>query len=239
MANSPLSAGLALIAGILSALSPCVLPVLPIIMGRSLQSHRYAPLVLVLGLVSGFALAGSLLGIASSWVTGLANALRGGAIAFLLSMGLLTMFPQLREQWGYRLSRFLPKLNLPKLNFLPSKASSGLSGEFWLGTQLGILWTPCAGPVLGSILVLAAVKHQVAGAFGLLVFYGMGASLPMLAIAYAGRYVGKSLRRLRPHTQKIQKVGGVVVILSAIAILQGWDIKLQLWLAPLFPPLFL
>jgi cytochrome c-type biogenesis protein len=234
MANSSLSVGLALIAGILTAFSPCVLPVLPIIMGRSLQSHRYAPLVLVLGLVSGFALAGSLLGIASSWVTGLANVLRGVAIALLLAMGLLALFPQRIAALRYRLSRFLPQ---PRLS--QPQGSSSLSREFWLGTQLGILWTPCAGPVLGSILVLAAVKHQVAGAFWLLLFYGMGASLPMLAIAYAGRYVSQSFQRLRPHTQKIQKVGGAIVILSAIAILQGWDIKLQLWLAPLFPPLAL
>jgi cytochrome c-type biogenesis protein len=225
MKDSPLSVGLALVAGILTVLSPCILPVLPIIIGRSLQSHRHAPLVLVLGLVGGFALTGSLLGIASSWVTSIANALRGVAIACLLGMGFLALFPH----WGYRLSRFLPQ----------PKVSSGLSGEFWLGTQLGILWTPCAGPILGSILVLAAVKHQVLGAFWLLVFYGIGTSLPMLAIAYAGRYVSQSLQYLRPHTQKIQKVGGIVVILTAIAILKGWDIKLQLWLAPLFPPLSL
>jgi cytochrome c-type biogenesis protein len=219
MVGSSTSVGLALLAGILTVLSPCILPVLPIIMGRSLQSHRYAPLILVIGLISGFALTGSLLGIASSWVTGIANTLRGVAIG----MGLLALFPQ----WGYRLARFLP----------PPKESPGLVGEFWLGTQLGILWTPCAGPVLGSILILAAVKHQVAGAFWLLLFYGIGASLPMLAIAYGGRYV--SFRRLHPHSQKLQRFGGLVVIVTAIAILQGWDIKIQLWLAPLFPPLSL
>jgi cytochrome c-type biogenesis protein len=93
--------------------------------------------------------------------------------------------------------------------------------------------------VLGSILILAAVKHQVAGAFWLLLFYGIGASLPMLAIAYAGRYFSKSFQRLRPHSQKLQRAGGLVVIMTAIAILQGWDIKIQLWLAPLFPPLSL
>jgi cytochrome c-type biogenesis protein len=223
MAGSSTSVGLALVAGILTVLSPCILPVLPIIMGRSLQSHRYAPLLLVIGLISGFALTGSLLGIASSWVTSIAHTLRGVAIAFLLGMGLLALFPQ----WGYRLSRFLPQ----------PKPSPGLVGEFWLGTQLGILWTPCAGPVLGSILILAAVKHQVAGAFWLLLFYGLGASLPMLAIAYGGRYV--SFRRLRPYSQKLQQIGGLVVIMTAIAILQGWDIKIQLWLAPLFPPLSL
>jgi cytochrome c-type biogenesis protein len=225
MIHSSLSIGLALLAGMLTILSPCVLPVLPIVMGRSLQSHRFAPVVLVLGLVSGFAVAGSLLGFAGHWVTGLANGLRGVAIVLLLGMGLLAVFPQ----WSYGLSRFLP----------PLKQAPGLLGEFGLGTQLGILWTPCAGSVLGSILVLAAVKHEIVGAFWLLVFYGLGAGLPMLAIAYAGRYVSGSLQKLRPHTQKLQRLGGIVVILTAIAILQGWDVKVQLWLAPLFPPLSL
>jgi cytochrome c-type biogenesis protein len=227
--NSSLSIGLALIAGTLTILSPCILPVLPIIMGRSLQSHRYAPIVLVLGLISGFAFTGSLLGIASSWVTGIANGLRGVAIALLLGMGLLAVFPKL----GYWLSSVLPQLRVK------AQSKRGLIGEFGLGAQLGILWTPCAGPVLGSILVLAAVKHQVAGAFWLLLFYGIGAGLPMLAIAYAGRYFSQSLQRLRPHSQKLQKLGGLIVIATAIAILQGWDIKIQLWLAPLFPSLSL
>jgi cytochrome c-type biogenesis protein len=223
MTHAPLSIGLAMLAGVLTILSPCVLPVLPIILGRSLQSHRFAPVVLVLGLVSGFAVAGSLLGFTSSWIAGFATGLRGVAIAVLLGMGLLAFFPQ----WSYGLARFLP----------PLKRAPGLWGEFGLGTQLGILWTPCAGSVLGSILVLAAVTHDVVGAFWLLVFYGLGAGVPMLAIAYAGRAV--SLQQLRPHSQKLQRLGGLVVMGTAIAILQGWDMKIQLWLAPLFPSISL
>jgi cytochrome c-type biogenesis protein len=225
MTHVPLSIGLALLAGVLTILSPCVLPVLPIILGRSLQSHRFAPVVLVLGLVSGFAVAGSLLGFASSWIAGFATGLRGVAIAFLLIMGLFALFPQ----WSYGFARFLPRFN----------SVPGLWGEFGLGTQLGILWTPCAGSVLGSILVLAAVKQEVVGAFWLLVFYGLGAGVPMLAIAYAGRSVSQSLQKLRPHSQQLQRVGGLVVIGTAIAILQGWDVKVQLWLAPLFPSISL
>jgi cytochrome c biogenesis protein CcdA len=212
----------------LTVFSPCILPVLPIVVGRSLQSHRYGPVALVAGLVGGFALAGSLLGLTASWFTGLVNGLRYGAIALLLLLGFGAIFPQ----WSYRALSYLP---LGKSLKAPTRL--GLRGEFWLGTQLGLLWTPCAGPVLGSILVLAAVDRQVAGAFGLLVAYGLGAALPLLAIAYGGRSVSQRLLGLRRHSAWLQRVGGGLIVGTAIAILLGLDVKVQLWLAPLFPSL--
>jgi cytochrome c-type biogenesis protein len=226
MATLTLSIGLALVGGVLNVLSPCVLPILPVILGRSLQSHIYGPVALVGGLVAGFALVGSLLGVTAVWFTGLINILRGGAIALLLCLGLLAIFPT----WSYRLFSYIP---ISK--WIKKSARIGLWGEFWLGTQLGLLWTPCAGPVLGGILVLAAVNHQVAGAFWLLVAYGVGAGLPLLAIAYGGRILSQRLLQLRRHSAAWQRVGGVAIVASAIAIVLGWDIQVQLWLAPFFP----
>lgn len=92
---------------------------------------------------------------------------------------------------------------------------------------------------LGGIIVLAAVNHHVTGAFGLLVAYGVGAALPMLAIAYGGRAFSRSLLKLRFHSAKLQRVGGVMIVVTAIFILLGWDVQVQLWLAPLFPTLLL
>lgn len=232
MVTSSLSLGLALLGGLLTVFSPCVLPVLPIVVGRSLQSHRYGPIALVLGLISGFAMAGSLLGVTASWFTHLAGLLRTGAIALLLVVGLLTLFPQ----WRYRLFNWLPvKRQHPKRD--PATMRIGLAGEFWLGTQLGLLWTPCAGPVLGSILVLAAVDHQVESAFLLLLLYGIGAAIPMLVFAYGGRYLSRRLLALRAHTHKLHRAGGAIIVSTAIAILLGWDVQIQLWLAPFFPAL--
>ena len=223
---STLSTGLAVLAGGLTVLSPCVLPILPILIGRSLQSHRYGPVALISGLISGFVVAGSLLGITASWLTGVANFLRIGAIVLLLLLGIFAIFPS----WSYRMFSYLPIARWTK-----EPPRVGLWGEFWLGTQLGLLWTPCAGPVLGGILILAAVDHQIAGAFGLLIAYGLGASIPLLAIAYGGRTLSQRLIGLRRHSAILQKVGGVLVVTTAIAILLGWDIQLQLWLAPFFP----
>jgi cytochrome c biogenesis protein CcdA len=218
--------GLAFGAGVVTVLSPCVLPVLPIIIGRSLQSHRYGPLALVTGLVGGFAVMGSLLGFAASWIPDLADGLRSIAILVLLVMGVMSIFPQ----WGYRFFHYF-SINSDRPTPL------GLVGEFWLGTQLGLLWTPCAGPVLASILLLSAVQHQPLSAFGMLLVYGLGAAIPLLMLAYGGRYWGQRLLRLRSHSGKIQRIGGIMIVSTAIAILLGIDVWLQLWIAPLFPPL--
>jgi len=228
MLNSTLSIGLALLGGVLTVLSPCVLPILPILVGRSLQSHLFGPVALVAGLISGFAVAGSLLGITASWLTGLANVLRQMAIALLLLLGWFAIFPT----WSYRLFSYLPFSQWAK-----ESLGIGLWGEFWLGTQLGLLWTPCAGPVLGGILVLAAVNHQVVSAFGLLVAYGVGAAIPLLAIAYGGRAFSQRLLTLRSYSAMAQRVGGVIIVGTAISILLGWDVQVQLWLAPFFPSL--
>lgn len=228
MTTSTLSTGLASLGGVLTVLSPCVLPILPVLVGRSLQSHAFGPIALVAGLVGGFAVAGSLLSLTANWFTGLASLLRQGAIALLLLLGLLAIFPT----WNYRLFSYLPFGNWTK-----EPGRIGLLGEFWLGTQLGLLWTPCAGPVLGGILVLAVVNHQVAGTFGLLVAYGVGAAFPLLAIAYGGRTLTQRLLNLRSQSETLQRVGGAMIVATALAILLGWDVQIQLWLAPLFPSL--
>ena len=227
MATSNLSAAIALLAGVLTVLSPCVLPILPVLVGRSLTSHRYGPVALVAGLIAGFATIGSLVGVTASWFAELASLLRNVAIALLLFVGFSAIFPT----WNYRLWSSL------RLGNLKEPTRVGLAGEFWLGTQLGLLWTPCAGPVLGSILILAAVKHDIATAFVLLVFYGFGAALPLLALAYGGRYLSRPLWRLRSKSAVLQRIGGAIVVGSAIAIILGWDVQIQLWLAPIFPAL--
>jgi cytochrome c-type biogenesis protein len=224
---SPLTFGFAFGGGLLTILSPCVLPVIPLVLGRSFKSHRLGPVMLVLGLVSGFAVLGSLLGVASSWFVGFANILRNVAVGLLFGLGLLAIFPKL-SYWMMSYLQF-GKSWEPK--------TPSLWSEFWIGTQLGLLWTPCAGPALGSILVLAAVKHEVLGALALLTVYGLGAGMPLLAIAYSSRHISNSSRRLLPYTATLQRVGGILMSGTAIAILFGWDVELQLWLAPLFPTL--
>lgn len=215
---------LALAGGFLTILSPCILPVLPILLGASLRSHRFGPVALVAGLIGGFALAGSLLGITVSWFAGAAAILRNIAIFVLFLMGLSALFPSVSN-------RLFGKLGVGG----DSSQLTGLWGEFWIGSQLGLVWTPCAGPVLGTILTLAAIEHDALSAFGLLVVYGLGAGIPMLLLAYGSRSLSTKLLSLRAKSEVIQRVGGAVVAATALAILFGWDTQVQLWLAPFFP----
>jgi cytochrome c-type biogenesis protein len=225
MAGNSISVGLAILAGMLTVVSPCVLPIVPIIVGRSLSTHILGPIALVLGLVTSFAVAGSLLGITAVWLTGLISFLRSLSIFLLLVLGILTLFPDL----SYRLFSYL-RLD----RFIKEPKRVGLIGEFWLGTQLGFLWTPCAGQVLGSILLLS-VNRQIAGALGLLIAYGIGAALPMLALAYGGRGVSRRFLKLRSSSLLLTRIGGGAIVITAIAILLGWDVRIQLLLAPFFP----
>jgi cytochrome c-type biogenesis protein len=83
------------------------------------------------------------------------------------------------------------------------------------------------------------VHHQALDAFTLLLCYGIGAAVPMLAIAYGGRYLSHRLLSLRSKAVNLQRIGGLMIVGTAIAILLGWDVQLQLWLAPLFPSLLI
>ncbi|MHC5599956.1 MAG: hypothetical protein ACYTXC_29185 [Nostoc sp.] len=79
------------------------------------------------------------------------------------------------------------------------------------------------------------MNHQVTNAFWLLVAYGIGASLPLLAIAYGGRVLSQGILNIRSHSATLQRIGGVAIVSTAVAILLGWDVQVQLWLAPFFP----
>jgi cytochrome c-type biogenesis protein len=224
--SSPPPVYLALLAGLLAALSPCILPILPLIVGRSLQAHRLGPLVMVLGLVAGFAVTGSLLGVTASWLGGLMTGLRWIAVIVLLLAGVLVLFPKLNYRiWSY----------IPLGRWFKEPMGGGLVAEFWLGSQLGLLWTPCAGPVLVSILVLAATQQKIFATFGLLCAFGCGTAIPLLLLAYGGRALGQKLLKLRSWSQSLQRLPGIMIVGTALAILLGWDVQVQLWLAPLFP----
>ncbi|MEM8717061.1 MAG: cytochrome c biogenesis protein CcdA [Cyanobacteria bacterium P01_G01_bin.4] len=220
--------GLAGIAGMVTLLSPCIMPILPILVGRSLHSHRFGPVCLVLGLAGSFAITGCSLGFSAQILGPLSHWLRQLAIALLLGLGLLSAFPKLR----YWITQFLP-------NHTIQMNSNGGKHPLWTevvaGTQLGVIWIPCAGPTLGTILTLIVADRAIISGFLALFFYALGAGIPMLVFAYSGQWVGDRLRLLFPYTEILQRVAGVAIAIAAISILMGWDVQIQLWLSPLFP----
>jgi cytochrome c-type biogenesis protein len=219
----------ALLAGVLTVAAPCTLPVLPILLGASVgQTGGLRPVFITLGFVLSFA-AAVLVFSAITQIIGIdQNTLRTLAIALLIVFGLLMLWPRPLEWLSARING-LARARTPR------RPLSGNAGGFLLGTTLGLVWTPCAGPVLGSILtVVAATPDFGRGAF-LLTVYAIGAAVPMLAIAYGGQFVTTRVRALARVSHRLQRGFGIVIIASAAAMYFQYDALVTAWLADFYP----
>ncbi len=214
---------IAVLAGILTIGAPCILPLLPILLGSSIGSQsKTRPFFIAFGFVVMFTLVA--LGL-SYFVTKLnlsPDALRNIAIVALGLFGLFMLWPAPFEKLTSYLSSFTTKAS-----GLSQQAGTGNLGGFVLGLILGLIWTPCAGPVLGSILTLIAIQQQTSQAAVLLIAYAIGAGIPMLIIAYGGQYITSKVRAIAPYTTRIQQIFGVLIILLALAMYFDYDILLQ------------
>jgi cytochrome c-type biogenesis protein len=221
---------LALLAGIVTIAAPCTLPMLPILLGASVgQTSKARPAFIALGFVVSFAAVALLL----NWITRILdfdpNALRTGATILLFGFGLLMIWPAPFEWLSIRFA------GVTGGGSSEVHARQGNIGGFILGTTLGLVWTPCAGPVLGSILTVVASSKNTAWANLLLVLYAIGAAMPMLAIAYGGQAVTTRVRSLARITPRLQQGFGVVVIAFAVASYFQYDTLIVAWLTEFYP----
>ena len=198
------------VAGIVTALSPCVLPVLPIVLAGGATGRR--PLAIVAGIVVSF----TIFTLFAAWLLDLLglpqDLLRNLAIAMLLVVALTLLVPQAGE------------LLARPLQALTRRGSGDLGGGFFLGASLGLVFVPCAGPVLAAVTVIAARRDVGLDALLLTLAYAVGAALPMLAIAVAGQRAAKAFRT---RAESVRRVAGVLVAAAAVAIALGVDQDLQ------------
>jgi cytochrome c biogenesis protein CcdA/thiol-disulfide isomerase/thioredoxin len=202
--------GIGFLAGLVTSLSPCVLPVLPILLaGSAAGTSRRRPLAIVAGLIASF----SVFTLSASWLLdrlGLPqDALRTVAIALLFLVAATLVFP-----------RFALLVERP-LSRLARRPGGDLGGGFVLGASLGLVFVPCAGPVLAAITVVAATNDVGWRTIWLTVAYAVGAALPMLLIAAGGQ------RLLRPRAQRLRAALGLVIALTALAIVFNVDRSFQ------------
>ncbi len=217
----------AFIAGVVTILSPCILPILPIVLSGSLGEGKKKPLGIITGFILSFTFFTLFLSAIVSVTNLSADDLRNVAVVIILFFGISLLVPKfqvLLEQLFSKLSRFAPQ-----------KQRSGFFGGLLIGFSLGLIWTPCVGPILASVITLAATNTVNTTAAFITLSYAMGTALPMLAIMYMGRNLFQKVPWLLPNTAKIQKGFGIIMILIAIALFFNLHRSFQTYVLETFP----
>ena len=216
----------AFIAGVATAVSPCVLPVLPIVLAAGAGGDRRRPYLVIAGLVASFS-AFTLAGVQIVEFLHLpSSALRDIAIAVIAVFGLTLLVPALSRAWE-RLTARIPAAGT-------SLARPGVAGGLVTGVGLGLVWTPCAGPILGAITSLAVTAPGSWDTLILVVAYALGAGLPLLAIALGGRAAVARLR-LRPASAWAGRAFGALVLVTAGLMAVGADTGISAGLTSALP----
>ncbi|QCX48259.1 cytochrome c biogenesis CcdA family protein [Ralstonia pseudosolanacearum] len=226
------SYGFGLLAGLLSTLSPCVLPILPILLGSATAAHPRAPLALAGGLALSYAVIGTLIAWAGAAIGIDATLFRNVGAAILGALGLVLMSTSLQQRFASATSGIGDAGN----NFISRLNLNGLRGQFVIGVALGVVWSPCVGPTLGAAVLLASQGSHLPQVALLMGIFGIGAAMPVVGLAYLSRAAMMKVRGKLMQAGKTGKIvlGAVMVAIAAL-ILSGADKPLEAWLAEVSP----
>jgi cytochrome c biogenesis protein CcdA/thiol-disulfide isomerase/thioredoxin len=211
---------LAFVGGVFTILSPCILPVLPFVFARADRPFRRSGLPLLLGMALTFSLVATAAAYGGYWVVRLNQGGRYIAMFVFLILGLTLLFPDFAEA----LTRPLVRAG-SRLQGAPTTETS-VSKSFLLGISTGLLWAPCAGPILGLILTGAAIQGPGARSSFLLLSYALGAATSLGIALFAGKKVFATMKHSLRFDIWIRRVLGAAVIIGVVAIALGWDTNL-------------
>ena len=211
---------LAFIGGVLTILSPCILPVLPFVFARADQPFRRAGLPLLVGMALTFSVVAIAAAFGGHWVVRLNQGGRYAAMLIFLVLGVSLLFPSVAELLARPFVRSGNRLQSSQT------AGDGIGKSFVLGISTGLLWAPCAGPILGLILTGAALQGPGARSSFLLLSFALGAATSLGIALLAGNRVFSAMKRSLSFEVWIRRALGVAVIMGVIAIALGWDTNL-------------
>ncbi|MEO0357252.1 MAG: cytochrome c biogenesis CcdA family protein [Pseudomonadota bacterium] len=221
----------AYLAGLLTLINPCVLPVLPIVLATALQTNTWGPVALVAGMSLTFVALGVF--VASFGVAlGIDDLLISQIAAVLMiGFGLILVVPQLSARFASATGDFAATAD-NRIDGL----DRGLRGQFVGGMLLGAVWTPCVGPTLGAALSFASTGGTLAGATITMVFFALGVSTIILGLAYGARSVlQKRQAMMRQIAEKSRPILGVVFIVVGVAILFKVHHVIEIWALDVLP----
>ncbi len=210
--------GLAFLEGLALIVSPCILPVLPLVLVGSVEGGRQRPY----GIIIGFVVAFSAFAILARKVVALLGIdiepIKDASLVLLALFGLVL----LSEKLSYKFSSLMSgAANLGSR--LSSKGGEGLLSGIFIGSLIGLVWTPCAGPILAAVLVQVIRQDTDLAGYLIIISFAIGASIPMLAISIFGRKLMQKLGFLTRHAEAIRRAFGVLILLSVIYIAAGVD----------------
>ncbi len=216
---------LALLAGVLSIVSPCVWPIVPIVMGSAAGAGRAGPLALAAGLSLSFALAGTLLSFALVSLSLDPELFRYVAATLLLVVAVLLLVPQAGSWLSQQLSRFTSGLGAGT-----AEAGSSWLAQFGIGMLLGLVWLPCVGPTLGAAIALASLGQEMIQAFVVMLAFGIGTAA---ALTFAGMASARVLKSVRPKILAGAGSGkrwlGIALLVLSLMVITGVDKRLEAW----------
>jgi cytochrome c biogenesis protein CcdA len=219
--------GLALVAGLLTTLSPCVLPLVPILMSSAVVAHRLGPWALALGVAFSYALVGTLLASLGASLALAGETFREVAAVLLIIFGSILLSERLQVLFA----RATASLGSSGQRMLSGFQFEGLGGQLALGLLLGLVWTPCVGPTLGAATTLASQGRDLAQIGLLMTVFGIGASVPMLLVGSLSRV---ALQQRRASLTAVGRGGkrilGLALVILGALILSGLDRQLEAWL---------
>jgi cytochrome c biogenesis protein CcdA len=214
---------LALVGGLLTSLSPCVIPLLPLVVGSAGSRHWFGPVALCAGLILSFSVLAIAVAVAIKAFSFDPSVVRTTGAVMLLLFGVLSLLPA-----AGLISRVLAPLASRASTAAAHADQTGLVGNFFVGSLLGAIWSPCAGPTLGSAIGLVTQASTLFHGWVLMFAFGVGASLPLLAVAYGSRSLFLAKRNwLAALSGKAKPVFGVILICVAVGIISGGDKKLE------------
>jgi len=213
-----LDIGLAFIEGIALIVSPCILPVLPLVLATSVDGGRKRPY----GIIIGFVLAFSVFAIVARKVVALLgidlDLVKDASLVLLALFGLVLLSSWLSDKFS-ALTQGLANVG----NRLAGSGGEGLGSGIVIGALIGLVWTPCAGPILAAVLVQVIRQGSDFAGDLVIVAFGLGAGLPMLAIALLGRKVMGKLGFFTQHAEAVRRAFGVLILASVAYIASGID----------------
>ena len=224
--------GLAWVAGSLTTLNPCVFPLLPLVLGGAVQENRLAPVAMGAGMVAAFALLGLVVGVAGDALGLQPDPIRLAGAVMLMAFGVVMLVPWLSE----RFTRLLTPMASRAHGATARLDAGSLGGAFATGGLLGMVWSPCSGPMLATALTIVATEGGATRGTLVLAMFGLGAASVLVAAAYASRAgFGRVRGWVLAHMDGVKRGFGVLVLLLGIAIATGGDKWLEARLLTVMP----